>query len=349
MSDKIVKYIELHVPTWPCNFRCPYCYIGQHYADIERGRVQKFEYSPADLANAISKERVGGTALVNFCANGETLILPKNMEYIKAILETGHFVMVVTNMTQTNALKELCELPAEWRERLFLKCSFHWMELKRLGLLEQFADNVNMCWDAGISLTVEITPHDELVPEIDEIKKFSMEHFGALPHITVARDENNYFRRLTKYSEQEYFDIWNQFDSELFRFKSKIWGKRVHDFCYAGHWTYSVNIADGKMLCCSSGKRVGNLYKSKKLPVKPTCKSCNQYHCYNGHSWIALGCITTIDAPTYKEMRDRVRTDGTHWLYPRMADVFSQKLYNQNKPYPALKRLYWTIKRRLIK
>ena len=348
-DDKIVKYIELHVPTWPCNFRCPYCYIGQHYADTERGHVQKFEYSPADLANAISKERVGGTALVNFCASGETLILPKNMEYIKAILETGHFVMVVTNMTQTNALKQLCELPAEWRERLFLKCSFHWMELKRLGLLEQFADNVNMCWDAGISLTVEITPHDELVPEIDEIKKFSMEHFGALPHITVARDENNHFRRLTKYSEQEYFDIWNQFDSELFRFKSKIWGKRVHDFCYAGHWTYSVNIADGKMQCCSSGKRVGNLYKSKKLPVKPTCKSCNQYHCYNGHSWIALGCITTIEAPTYKEMRDRVRTDGTHWLYPRMADVFSQKLYNQNKPYSVLKRLYWTIKRRLIK
>ena len=114
MSDKIVKYVEMAVPTWPCNFRCKYCYVGQHYNDIERGKIQKFEYTPKDLANTIDKKRIGGTALVNFCANGETLILPQNMEYIKAILDAGHFVMVVTNMTQTKALKELCELPAEW-------------------------------------------------------------------------------------------------------------------------------------------------------------------------------------------------------------------------------------------
>lgn len=345
MIDKIVKYIELAVPTWPCNFRCTYCYVGQHYSDIERGKVQKFQYTPEQIANALSRERLGGTALMNFCANGETLILPSNLEYIKAILAQGHFVMVVTNMTQTKALKELCELPAEWRERLFLKCSFHWLELKRLNMLDMFVENVQMCWGAGISLTIEITPHDELIPEIPEVKEFSLKHFGALPHITIARDENNEFKKLTKLSDSEYEKVWGQFDSDLFKFKSKIWGRRMNKFCYAGAWTYSINIADGGVGRCSYGMHIGNLFKDKKLPIKPMCKACKIPHCYNGHSWVALGCITDIETPTYAQMRDRVRQDGSHWLYPRIANVFSQKLYEHNKPWGLLKRVYFSIRR----
>ena len=338
-DDKIVKYVEMAVPTWPCNFRCQYCYVGQHCTDAERARVQKFEYTPEQMANALSKKRLGGTAIMNFCANGETLILPQNVEYIKAILGAGHFVMVVTNMTQTKALKDLCELPDEWRERLFLKCSFHWMELKRLGLLEQFADNVNMCWNAGISFTVEITPHDELVPEIDEIKRFSMERFGALPHITVARDENNQFERLTKYSVDKYNKIWEQFDSDLFQFKSQMWGKKIHDFCYVGDWGYSVNIADGNIFRCSSCGHIGNVFQDKKLPHKPACNKCPFLHCYNAHGWIGLGgMVPNVESPTYAQMRDRVRTDGTHWIHPRMRHVFEGKISDNNLKYSRIKK-----------
>lgn len=345
-DDKIVKYVEMAVPTWPCNFRCQYCYVGQHYSDIERGKVQKFEYTPEQIADALSKKRLGGTAIMNFCANGETLILPQNVEHIKAILGMGHFVMVVTNMTQTKALKELCELPAEWRERLFLKCSFHWMELKRLGLLDMFADNVNMCWNAGISFTIEITPHDELVPEIEEIKKFSMERFGALPHITVARDENNQFERLTEYSVDEYNKIWGQFDSELFRFKSQMWNKKIHNFCYVGDWGYSVNIADGNIFRCSSYGHIGNLFESKKLPRKPACTKCPHIHCYNAHGWLGLGgMVPNIKSPTYAQMRDRVRNDGTHWIYPRMRWVFEHKISDNNKKYSGIKKLITRLKR----
>lgn len=86
MSDKIVKYVEMAVPTWPCNFRCQYCYVGQHCTDAERAMVQKFEYTPEQMATALSRKRLGGTAIMNFCANGETLILPQNVEHIKAIL-----------------------------------------------------------------------------------------------------------------------------------------------------------------------------------------------------------------------------------------------------------------------
>lgn len=260
MKDKIVKYIELIVPTWPCNFRCHYCYIGQHCTDAERAQMHKFQFSPKQIAEALSIERLGGVAIVNFCAHGETLILPRNLDYIKAILGAGHFVMIVSNMTQTKAISELLALPKEWLERLFFKCSYHWLELKRLNLLKTFTDNVNKAWKAGASITVEITPSDELEPEIPSIEKYSLEHFGALPHITVPRDEMNGYEMLTKHTPAEYKKIWGRFNSDLFDFKMSIWGRKVRDFCYAGEWAYSINLASGDIFRCSGCGLIGNLF-----------------------------------------------------------------------------------------
>lgn len=338
MSDKIVNYIELVVPTWPCNFRCHYCYVGQHCNELERAAIQKFQYSPRQLATALSIKRLGGRAIVNFCAHGETLILPQNLEYIRAILDAGHFVMVVTNMTQTRAINELLSLPAEQLERLFFKCSFHWLELKRLGLLETFTNNVNNARRAGASITVEITPSDELEPEIPEIREYSMQHFGALPHITVARDENNGYEILTKHTATEYQQIWGQFDSALFDYKMSIWGKPVREFCYAGDWMYSINLATGQINRCSSCGEIGNLFTDKKLPKNPACRNCPFPHCYNGHFWRLFGCLPGENAPTYNDVRDRICSDGTHWVGPRMANAFSTRAWKLNKPYSERKQ-----------
>ena len=337
-SDKIVNYIELVVPTWPCNFRCHYCYVGHHCDELDRATIQKFEYSPKQLADALSIKRLGGRAIINFCAHGETLILPQNLEYIKSILSAGHFVMVVSNMTQTNAINDLLKLPAEHLERLFFKCSFHWMELKRLGLLETFTNNVNNAWRAGASITVEITPSDELEPEIPEICEYSLKHFGALPHITVARDENNGYGILTKHTPDEYNKIWEQFKSTLFDYKMSIWNQPVTQFCYAGDWMYSVNLASGQINRCSSCGEIGNLFTDKKIPKNPACHNCPFTHCYNGHFWRLFGCLPNEKTPTYNDVRDRERTDGTHWVYPRMARAFSTRATDTKKPYSLRKQ-----------
>jgi peptidoglycan/xylan/chitin deacetylase (PgdA/CDA1 family) len=349
VKDKIVKYIELIVPTWACNFRCHYCYIGQHCTDAQRGRAEKFRYSPEQIADALSMERVGGIAIVNFCAHGETLILPRNLEYIRAVLGAGHFVMIVSNMTQSAAINELLRLPAEWKERLFFKCSFHWLELKRLNLLETFTENTNRSWEAGASITVEMTPSDELEPEIPEIKDYSLKYFGALPHITVPRDEINGYEMLTKHTPAEYEKIWGQFDSALFDFKMKIWGKKVRDFCYAGDWGYSINMATGDIFRCSSRGLIGNLfnaapmYENRGLPRFPTGRHCPFPHCFNGHFWKTFGMAPTDKTPTYADMRDRVRADGTHWLCPRVMAAFNSNAADNNKQYGAVKR--WLLNR----
>lgn len=242
-------------------------------------------------------------------------------------------------MTITKNIQELLDLPAEWRSRLFFKCSFHYMELKKRGLLETFVKNVNDAWNAGASITVEITPSDELEPYIDEVKEFSLKNFGALPHITIGRNElMPGYVRLTKHTEQEYNKIWGQFNSELFRFKTYIWEKKVKDFCYAGKWVYGIDLGTGKLYTCSHRKEVGDLCHGHKIKQKPICNKCPAAHCFNGHAWLAWGACPAINNTSYAKVRDRVRTDGTHWLHQRVYDAFSQKLWENNKEYCKLLR-----------
>lgn len=335
MTDKIVKFIDVSTPTWPCNFRCHYCYVGQHMSDAERTVVKPFKYSPDEFAKLITKRRLGGTCVFNLCAYGETLILPVNVEYAKRILAAGHFIGIVTNMTITKNIHELLQLPPEQLSRLFFKCSFHYLELKRNNLLDVFVKNVNDAWRAGASITIEITPSDELEPYIDEIKEFSIKNFGALPHITIARNElKPGYVRLTKHTRDEYNKIWSTFNSGLFELKNSTWERKVKRFCYAGAWVYSFDLGSGKCYTCSHRKLVGDFGRGKHLPTRPVCRHCPAAHCFNSHAWLAWGgCPDICKNTTYADVRDRTRTDGTHWLQPRVRAAFSQKLCENNKRY----------------
>ena len=80
--------------------------------------------------------------------------------------------MVVTNGTITARFKEFCSFPEEYRQRLFFKCSLHYIELKKHDQLNPYANNIRLIKDAGISFTVELTPDDSYIPYIPEIKKY---------------------------------------------------------------------------------------------------------------------------------------------------------------------------------
>lgn len=58
--------------------------------------------------------------MFNLCADGETLLSSQVVEYIRAILEQGHFVMVVTNGTMTKRFDEIIKFPAHLLSHLFL-------------------------------------------------------------------------------------------------------------------------------------------------------------------------------------------------------------------------------------
>jgi organic radical activating enzyme len=138
-DDILHRFIETQTRVTACNFRCKYCYVG-HTQDQNKGKLPVFQYPPEHVAKALSRERLGGTCLINLCGEGETLLPPEMPAYIKALLAEGHFVMCVSNMSLTSRLDEIITAPPEHLERMFFKCSFHWHELHRLNLLDRFCE-----------------------------------------------------------------------------------------------------------------------------------------------------------------------------------------------------------------
>ena len=342
--DKMKRFIDCYIPTETCNFRCHYCYIAQHRKF--NNKIVDFEYKPEYIAKALSKERLGGICMLNLCAGGETLIAEEMIDVIRAILEEGHYVMVVTNGALTKRFEEIAKFPKELLNHLFFKFSFHYLELVRIGLLEQYFDNVKMMKEAGASFTVEITPSDELEPYIEEIKNISMEKLGALPHITIGRKDSDDIPPLTEHKFEEYLNIWKEFDSELFNYKSKIFGTKRKEFCYAGDWSVYLNLATGELRQCYCGIKLDNIYEDINRPINFIAigHNCTQPHCYNGHAFLSFGDIPELDAPTYDRLRNRECKDGTQWLTPDMKAFMQSKLKEQNEEYQNGKKILIDLK-----
>lgn len=329
--EGIKRFITLRIPVYACNFRCSYCYVGQHQGAY-KGGIKDFIVSPKEIANFFSPERTGGLCYFNLCGLGETFLHPQLIQLVSELTEKGHYCDIITNGVLSNKIDELINsLSSEQKKHLFLKFSFHCFQLKEKKLLETFVANINKAKKVGISYTVEITPHDELIPYIDEIKEFSIKNFGALPHITVARNEDTRkIKLLSKLSYEEYKKTWSVFDSNLFDFKIAIFGKKRKEFCYAGQNSLSVNLATGLYSQCYCGKTLGSITEIEKPIHFEAIGHCSLPHCFNGHDFLAFGNIPKLKTPNYAQERDRITLSGEHWLRPECNNFFSTRTYQNN-------------------
>lgn len=339
--DKIKRFVSCYVPVTTCNLRCHYCYITQHR--LFNGPLPQLKYSADTVRKSLSINRLGGIALINFCGGGETLLPPKVLEYVRALLEEGHYVMIVTNATLSKRFDEVTAFPPELTKRLFFKFSYHYLQLKERKLLDVFFSNVKKARDAGCSFTLEITPSDELVPYISELTELAIKEVGAKPHVTVARDERdpNSMPILTKMSDEDYVKTWSVFQSELFSFKKSIFNVKRKEFCYAGDWSFLVNLGTGMMSQCYYSYVSHNIFDdyTKPIPFKAVGCNCGQYHCYNGHAFLVLGDIPELKVPSYADLRNRVCTDGSEWLKPEMKSFMNTYLWETNQEYSDQKKL----------
>lgn len=233
------RFIDIHVPITSCNLKCHYCYVAQ----MNKNNTEKveFRYSPEHVRKALSVERLGGVCLFNVCGLGETLIPVQLLDYIRELLEEGHYLMIVTNGLLTDRFLEIEKFDESIRKRLFFKFSFHYLELQRLNKFDIFFDNVKRMKKAGCSFTIEITPSDELEEFIPKVKEIMDKEMGALCHVTIPRKENDKrIPLLSKHNIEEFYNIWSTFDSELLDFKKEIWRckkKRVLS-CRRMDWTF---------------------------------------------------------------------------------------------------------------
>lgn len=329
MKNSVKYFIGCGVPVFVCNFRCKYCYLGQHPDTTSKGIVP-FSKSPEYIASFFSVDKIGGYCYFNMCSSGETMMHPQLIELVSRLTKQGHYVDIISNGTLSKKYDQLVEsLDEDQRKHVLIKFSWHYLELKRLNLMDKFVDNINKVKNAGISYSIEITPNDDLVPYIDEIKVFSLKHFGALPHITVARNEaTSEIEILSRYNRMEYNKIWSSFDSDMFDFKLSVFNKKRCEFCYAGLWSLQFNLRTGDFHQCYGGDFLGNI-KEGKIHFSAIGK-CRQPHCFNAHAYLTYGVIPDLDTPTYCQMRDRVTNEGKHWIQSETREFFNTRLKDSN-------------------
>lgn len=347
MKDKLKRFIDLYVPVTTCTLHCHYCYI--YHTGLFKNKLPEFQYSPEVVKKAMTKERLGGTCLINICGGGETLLPPQMTDYIRALLENGHYVMVVTNGTVSKRFDEIAQFPSELLSRLFFKFSYHYLELKKKKLFELFFGNIRKMRDVGCSFTLELTPNDESIPFIDEIKETAKREVGAVCQITIARNEiapekNNPI--LTKLSYEEYMETWGVFDSDMFEYKKTIFGQKRTEFCYAGDWSFVLNLGTGIMRQCYCHFKAQQIFEMPDAPIDftPIGQQCSLPHCHNGHAFLTLGCIPEHESITYAQIRNRVCADGSEWLQPNVKEFFSCKLKDNNREYSWIEKKWHSLR-----
>ena len=347
--DKLKRMILCAIPADACNLHCHYCYVS--HRPIGKRQKANFIYQPDYVAKAFTKERLGGTCYFNFCADGETLMVKDIEAYMKAIVEEGHYIEIVTNMTITSVVNKILEWPSVILKRTELKCSLHYLELKRMKMLELFAQNVSNAWAAGASASIEITPSDELIPYIDDVITFSMDNFGALPQLTIARDDTTKdIDYLTKLTQNEYDRTWSVFDSPFWHFKQSIFKVKRKEFCYAGMFALFVNLTTGETGQCYKCNFYQNIFHDLAKPIRflPIGR-CLHPHCYNGHALLAMGNIPGKfnNVRFGSDIRNRIRTDGSHWLTDELCDFFDDRCDDNNPLLSKSQELYFLMLGRL--
>jgi len=341
------RFIDCVIPFRTCNLRCHYCYITH-----TKSFGQKLPVFPCDaehIGRALSLKRLGGVSLINLCGEGETLLPPEVVGIVRAILQQGHYVMVVTNGTVSKRFDELAALPPDCLARLMVKFSYHYLELKKRNWLDLFFANVQKIRQAGGSISVELTPSDEMIPCIAEAIELCRTKAGAVCHLTVARDERRSdLAILSDHPRDEYRKIWSPFDSELFRFKLGVFGEKRTEFCHAGVWSATLDLVTGELRQCYRGERLQNIYQDPDAPIRfrPVGGHCPEPHCYNAHAFLTLGVIPELKTPTFADMRNRICADGSEWLTPGFKAFIGKKLGDENRAWSRGARIWFECCRR---
>lgn len=324
------RLVVVAVRSSICNFRCRYCYLNQKPIWFQNKQIE-YNYSPEHVRKCLSKKRLGGECLFNFCSDGETLLAKNITEYVKAILLEGHYVEFVTNLSVTSVLNEMLDWDSNLLERLEFKCSFHYLQLKERNLLNVFADNVHNIWKKGASACIEITPDDELIPYIDEVKAFSLREFGALPHLTIARNDKRKHDFLTSLSIDEYKKTWGVFDSDFWNFKMEIVNKKMTGYCFAGRRSIYVDLASGNTTQCYRSRYNFNIFENPDDDIDfCSIGKCIDSYCYNGHAFLTCGIVPSFPAPGYGNIRNRINSNtGQPWINKKMLSFMNSKTQDE--------------------
>ena len=120
----------------------------------------------------------------------------------------------------------------------------------------------------------------------------------------------------------------------MFSFKLSTFLVKRKEYCYAGKWSYILDIGKGVLRQCYSNNLQQNIFENMKLiKIKSVGRKCLEPHCYNSHAFLTWGDIPRLKAPYYYEMRNRIQSDEKEWLNPYMKEFCSHKLKENNNKF----------------
>lgn len=347
--EKIKRFIECLIPVTACNLKCSYCYVIQR--DNRKLEIPKLNFSPETIGQALNKERFGGTCYFSICGAGETLVPDYMVAVVREILKQGHFVNITTNGTLNKRFDELISLDKDLLKKLNISFSFHYLELKRLNKMEDFFNNIKKCRENGISFVLQINLCDEYMPYIDDIKKICKDEVGAYPQVAATRKEEKKLQNielLTEKTEEEYYKEGEKFESPLFEFTMKNFNVKRKEFCYAGDWSFTLNLQTGRLSKCYAMPLAQNIFKDINKPIKFEAigNNCQSRYCFNSSHFMSLGVIPELDTPTYGELRNR--KEANWYASQEIIEGFNSKLNESNQEYSKAKKIRVNLKNRFI-
>lgn len=338
----INKFFECLLPTTICNLECEYCYIIQ---EDRRGMKNiDLDYTVEHILKCLRKERLGGECFFSLCGTGETFLQKELIPLVDGLLEEGHYVNITTNGTITNKIKELIEVIGPKSNRLVFSFSLHYLDLKKRNLINAFFDNVNYVKKNGCSFLIQMNLYDGYLPCIEEIKRLCKEKTGAYPQVAATRLETkgnveNNIKLHTALSDAEYLAIGNGFNSPLFEFTMKNFNVKRKEFCYAGEWSFNLNMKNGVLKDCYHSGKIQDIFSDPNAPIKCCAvgNNCCSRYCINSSHFMSLGVIPSLKTPSYTELRNRVEAG---WYNKAMLDVLNTQFKDVNKQYSLLQKIY---------
>ena len=344
-TDKIKYTITANVPGSLCNLRCEYCYVSNCYDEENETHLKRgeYKYSLETMLNAFSPKRLGGICAIGVIGSGETLYDSIVVDFVHGLLKQGHFVTVVSNLTLDKRIDELLDFPEEYLKRLMLKGSLYWNELKRLNKVDNYFNNIKKALEKGCSAHPSLAIGDCYVEHLDEIISTSMEKLGVPPHCTpvLVYDEkqdmirDGFVKTSPKCDNIFIEKIDGMFKSKVFDLCAKwvdIDPKEV--FCYAGKWSFCVNIGNGNLYKCHSCPSEANFFENlEKMPkLEAIGKNCQLATCALQYDFIAQGLIPEQDdkETTFSTL---MKTKHEVLFNEEFVRLFNFKYYNRYEKY----------------
>ena len=330
--DKPKRFIECLLPVSVCNLKCDYCYVIQ--GGRRNMKMADLHYTPEQIAYALRPERLGGICLINICGSGETLAQKELPDIVACLLKSGHYINITTNGTFSFRFDELIQKCGKYISHLHIAFSFHYLELKKRNLLDVFFGNIRKMREAGASFVLQVNLYDEYIPVLDEIKDLSVKNTGALPQLALTRNELSFPIKIhSKLSPTEYKKAGVSCCSPLFEFTCKNFNVVRKEFCYAGDWSFLLNLGTGVMRkCYENNEGQQNIFENPDAPIQFEAigRNCKHTYCINSSHFMSLGVIPSVKTPTYAQLRNR---ETANWYTEEMAAFLNHKLEESNKKY----------------